>query len=239
MFWRKRSADDFAEEIKTHLELEADDLKREGLGEDEARRQARREFGNVRAAQERFYIKGRWVWLDKLLRDVRFALRSMRQSPGFAITAILTLALGMGANTAVFSVMNAVLLRSLPVPDPQRVVYLHTSNPPSRTGTIDTQDTFSYPVYDALRKQSSVIDVIAYAQMSGDKVSVRVGEQPETAEAEMVSGNFFSVLGVRLARGRGFIAQDENDHTQTMVISYNYWTAASLATQTSWGRQFM
>jgi predicted permease len=225
MFWRKRSADDFAEEIKTHLELEADDLKREGLGEDEARRQARREFGNVRAAQERFYIKNRWVWLDKLLRDLRFGLRSMRQSPGFAITAILTLALGMGANTAVFSVMNAVLLRSLPVPDPQRVVYLHTSNPPSRTGTIDTQDTFSYPVYDALRKQSSVIDVVAYAQMSGDKVSVRVGEQPETAEAEMVSGNFFSVLGVRLARGRGFIAQDENDHTQAMVISYNYWTA--------------
>jgi predicted permease len=225
MFWRKRSADDFAEEIKTHLELEADDLKREGLGEDEARRQARREFGNVRAAQERFHMKGRWVWLDKLLRDVRFGLRSMRQSPGFAITAILTLALGMGANTAVFSVMNAVLLRSLPVPDPQRVVYLHTSNPPSRTGTIDTQDTFSYPVYDALRKQSSVIDVIAYAQMSGDKVSMRVGEQPETAEAEMVSGNFFSVLGVRLARGRGFIAQDENDNTQAMVISYNYWTA--------------
>jgi predicted permease len=225
MFWRKRSADDFAEEIKTHLELEADDLKREGLGEDEALRQARREFGNVRAAQERFYIKGRWVWLDKLLRDVRFGLRSMRQSPGFAVTAILTLALGMGANTAVFSVMNAVLLRSLPVPDPQRVVYLHTSNPPRRTGTIDSQETFSYPVYDALRKQSNVINVIAYAQMSGDKVAVRVGEQPETAEAEMVSGNFFSVLGVRLARGRGFIAQDENDHTQTMVISYNYWTA--------------
>jgi predicted permease len=226
MFWRKRSADDFAEEIKAHLELEADDLKRDGLGEDEARRQARREFGNVRAAQERFYIKDRWVWLDKLLRDVRFGLRSMRQSPGFAVTAILTLALGMGANTAVFSVMNAVLLRSLPVTDPQRVVLLRTTNPPRMTGTIDSQATFSYPVYDALRRQRDALsNVIAVAQMSGDKVSVRVGAQPETAEAEMVSGNFFSGLGVRLARGHGFTAQDEGDHTQVMVIGYNYWTA--------------
>jgi len=130
MFRRKRSAEDFAEEIKTHLELETDELKREGLSEDEARWKARREFGNVRAAQERFYLKGRWVGLDKLLRDVRFGLRSLRQSPGFAATAILTLALGIGANTAVFSVMNAVLLRSLPVTDPGRLVYLRTSNTP-------------------------------------------------------------------------------------------------------------
>ena len=132
MFRRKRSAEDFAEEIKAHLELEADDLKREGLSEDEARRKARREFGNVRAAQERFYVKGRWVGLDKLLRDVRFGLRSLRQSPGFAATAILTLALGIGANTAVFSVMNAVLLRSLPVTDPDRLVYLQNLQPTPR-----------------------------------------------------------------------------------------------------------
>src|ERR1700728_1379300 len=124
MFRRKRSPEDFAEEIKAHLELEADDLRGEGLSEDEAWRKARRAFGNLRAAQERFYLKGRWLWLDKLLRDLRFGLRSMRQSPGFAVTAILTLALGMGANTAVFSVMNAVLLRSLPVNDPQSGVHL-------------------------------------------------------------------------------------------------------------------
>ncbi len=225
MFQRKRSAEDFAAEIKAHLELEADELKQEGLSEDDARWRARREFGNVRAAQERFYLKDRWVWWDKLLHDLRFGLRSMRQSPGFAVTAILTLALGVGANAAVFSVMNAVLLRSLPIANPQQVVLLNTSNAPRGTGTINGYDTFSYPVYDALRRQNSVLgDVVAIAQLSADKVNVRIGAQPETAEANMVSGNFFSALGVQLARGRGFTTQEETDHAQTMVISYSYWT---------------
>jgi predicted permease len=225
MFKRKRSADDFAEEIKAHLALEADDLTREGLNENEARRKAHLEFGNVRAAQERFYMRGRWIGLDKLWRDLRFGLRSLRQSPGFAATAILTLALGVGANTAVFSVMNAVLLRSLPVADPDRLVYLRTSNPPRGTGTIDTNETFSYPVYDALRKQTGAISpLIAFAPLSGGKVAVRYGTEPEEAEGDMVSGAFFSGLGVKLPLGRGFSEQDEANHAPIAVISYNYWT---------------
>ena len=225
MFRRKRSAADFAEEIKAHLELEADDLRHEGWSENEARWQARREFGNIRAAQERFYLKGRWVWLDKLLRDLRFGLRSLRHSPGFAATAILTLALGVGANSAVFSVMNAVLLKSLPVSDPDRLVYLRTSNPPHGTGTIDSNETFSYPVYDALRRQTPALSpLMAYVPLSNTKVAVRYGAQPEEAEGDMVSGAFFSGLGVKLPRGRGFSQQDETNHAPIAVISYNYWT---------------
>ena len=225
MFRRKRSAEDFAEEIKMHLELEADELQSEGLSEDQARRSARRQFGNVRAAQERFYLKGRWVSLDRLLRDVRFGLRSLRQSPGFAATAILTLALGVGANTAVFSVMNAVLLRSLPVSAADRLVYLRTSNPPRGTGTIDSSETFSYSVYDALRQQNGGLSpVMAYVPLSSSKVAVRYGEEPEEAEGDMVSGTFFSGLGVKLLLGRGFSEQDETDHAAIAVISYNYWT---------------
>lgn len=226
MFRHKRSAEDFAEEIKSHLELEADELQREGLNEDEARQKARREFGNVSTAKERFYMKSRWVWLDKMLRDLRFGVRSLRQSPGFTITAILTLALGMGANTAVFSVMNAVLLRSLPVSDPQNVVYVKTSGAPRRSHQSgDWETSFSYPVYEALRQQKDVLsEVMVYVPLSTDKVGVRIGAQPEEAEGDMVGGNFFSGLGVRLARGRGFTVRDETDHAAIAVISHNFWT---------------
>ena len=225
MFRRKRTAKDFAEEINAHLELEGDDLREQGMSEQEARRKARVEFGNVTAAQERFNMRGRWAGLERVLRDTRFALRALRHSPGFTITAIATLALGVGANTAVFSVMNAVLLRSLPVSDPDRVVYLRTSNPPQRTGTIHSTQTFSYAVYDALRQQpGGLSNVIAYVPLSMNKVSVRFGMQPEEAEGDMVSGAFFSGLGVKLPLGRGFTDQDEHDHTAVVVLSHNYWT---------------
>ena len=205
MFRRKRTAHDFAEEIKAHLELEADQLKDEGLSEEDARWQARRAFGNVRLAQERFYLKDRWAFLDQAVRDLRFALRSLRQSPGFAATAILTLALGMGANTAVFSVMNAVLLKSLPVDHPERLVFLETSNPPRGTGTVDTHLTFSYSVYQSLSSQNHGLSpVMAYVPLSASKVAVRFGAEPEEAEGEMVSGTFFSGLGVNIPFGRGF-----------------------------------
>ena len=225
MFKRKRSAEDFKAEIEAHLELEAEDLRQEGMSEDEAHRKARCEFGSLPAAQERFYLQGRLAWVEKLLRDLRFACRSLLHSPGFAITAILTLALGIGANTAVFSVMNAVLLRTLPVRDPSRLVYLRTSNPPKGTGTIDTTQTFSYAVYDVLRhEKSGLAPIMAYVPLSSSKVAVRYGASPEEAEGDMVSGTFFSGLGVHLPLGRGFNEEDETRHAPIVVISYNYWT---------------
>lgn len=163
--------------------------------------------------------------MTNLLKDLRYAIRQLRKTPGFTTVCILTLALGIGANTAVFSVMNAVLLKSLPVADPQRVVDLRTSNAPRRTGTVDWNATFSYPVYDALRRQEGALSaVIAYVPLSGGKVAVRYGVEPEEAEGDMVSGNFFSGLGVQLLRGRGFTEQDETAHAPVAVISYNYWT---------------
>jgi len=226
MFERKRSAKDFSEEIEAHIELEVAELLREGLSEEDARLRARQKFGSVRAAQERFYMSGRWTGVDKVVRDLKHGFRALLGSPGFTITAILTLGLGVGANTAVFSVMNAVLLRSLPVADPDRVVYLRTSNPPRGTGTIDSNQTFSYPVYEALHNQTgaAMSAVIAYVPLSGNKVGVRYGAEPEEAEGDMVSGAFFSALGVKLQRGHGFTEQDEKDHAAVAVISDRYWT---------------
>src|ERR1700748_3031287 len=163
--------------------------------------------------------------MSTFLNDLRYGFRQLRKTPGFTAVCILTLALGIGANTAVFSVMNAVLLKSLPVADPDRVVYLRTSGAPQKTGTVDSNGTFSYPVYDALRQQrGGLSEVMAYVPLSTGKVAVRFGAQPEEAEGEMVSGNFFSGLGVKLARGQSFRAEDEKNHAAIAVISYNYWT---------------
>ena len=158
------------------------------------------------------------------LRDLRYALRQLKKTSGLTLICVVTLALGIGANTAVFSVMNAVLLKSLPVENPDQVVYLNTSGAPKRTGTIESRETFPYTVYDALRNQHGPLSqVIAYVPLSTGKVAVRYGSQPEEAEGDMVSGTFFSGLGVKLARGHGFTEQDEAEHASIAVISFNYW----------------
>ena len=161
------------------------------------------------------------------LQDCRYAVRQLRKSPAFTVAAVVTLGLGIGANTAMFSVMNAVLLRSLPVPEPDRVFNLRVpSNQPDgaeNTGNGDT--SFSYPVFEALRERHDVFsDVIATAPLAIGKTSIRVGSEPELAAGEVTSGNFFSGLGVKMARGRSFTAQDEAEKSPVAVLSYQFWT---------------
>jgi len=214
--------------------IEAEEFAREHIADWEAlsRHLAQSHLGKMdslerlqsRIDDSRVRNRGRSLFAG-LPQDLLLAVRMMRKSPVFTAVAVLTLALGVGANTAVFSVMNAVLLRSLPVEDPTRVVYLRTTNPPHGTGTVDSNGTFSYQVYDTLRRQGRALTpVMAYVPLAQNKVAVRYGAQPEEAEGDMVSGTFFSGLGVKLARGRGFTEQDETDHALVSVISYNYWT---------------
>jgi predicted permease len=166
--------------------------------------------------------------MSGLFQDIRHAVRQLRKSPGFTVVAMLTLALGIGANTAVFSVMDAVLLRTLPVRDPHRLYYLQIAGgnqPPGAWNTGNSNTSFSEPVFEALRERRDVLqDLIAYAPLGIGKVAVRYGDMPEEAQGDEVSGNFFSGLSAEILLGRGFSANDEKDHAPVAVISYDYWT---------------
>jgi predicted permease len=165
-----------------------------------------------------------------MMQDLRYAMRRLRHAPGFAITVVLMLALGIGANTAVFSVMNAILMQLLPVSRPDGLFYMRMAHgeeqPPGAGNTGDSNTSFSEASFESLRQRSDVFeDLIAYVPLSlSGNVAVRHGELPEEAEGEEVSGNFFSGLSARLAQGRGFTLADEKNHASIAVISYDYWT---------------
>ncbi|HVT98537.1 MAG TPA: ABC transporter permease [Acidobacteriaceae bacterium] len=161
-----------------------------------------------------------------MLSDLKYAWRQLRKSPGFALTAVVTLALGIGANTAIFSVMHAVLLRMLPVHDPQQLFYLtHETAPDVVSNTGDYRYCFGINVYNRMRADRSVFaDLVAYVPLSFSKVGARYGDTPEEIAADEVSGNFFSALGVPMAAGRAFASVDEDQHSQAAVIGYGFWT---------------
>ncbi|HYL63300.1 MAG TPA: ABC transporter permease [Candidatus Methylomirabilis sp.] len=226
--FRKEEVDrELDEELRAYQDMAAEEKMKQGMSRQEALRAMRLEGGSVDAAKEVVRSGGWESVVDTLWRDLLFAARMMRKSPGFTLVAILTLALGIGGNTAVFSVMNTVLLRYLPLPNPQQLVFLSLPNgPPDGVSTTGDDDkSFSYPVFEAVRKEHGVFsDLMAYMPLAVDKVAVRIGEDPEEAEGDMVSGNFFSGLGVSFTRGRGFALEDETAHASVVVLSYSYWT---------------
>jgi predicted permease len=168
--------------------------------------------------------------MGAFLRDLRYALRQLYKAPGFASVVVIMLALGIGANTAIFSVMNAVLMQMLPVARPHGLYYVHLAKgqgqPPGASNTGDSDTSFSEAAFEALRQRTDVFeDLIGYVPLSySGNVAVRNGELPEEAEGEEVSGNFFTGLSARIAVGRGFSYEDEKDHAPIAVISYDYWT---------------
>jgi hypothetical protein len=148
------------------------------------------------------------------IQGLRHALRQLAKSPVFTAVSILTIALGIGANTAIFSVMNAVLLHFLPVPNPQELVYFHLRNQPLSTSQTGYGDmSMSLSVFKTMRDRQDVFrDVIGFAPLAFEKVAVRMGRDPEETLGEMVSGNFFSGLQVQPIVGRGFTLNDESTH---------------------------
>jgi MacB-like periplasmic core domain len=165
------------------------------------------------------------MFFANIWRDVRYGVRQLLKTPVFTIVCVLTLALGVGANTAVFSVMHAVLIKMLPVEDASHVFYVHTTDyPAGASQTGDSNTSFSYPVYRALREQAGLQEVMTFIPLStSGKAPARVGTVPEEAAGDMVSGNYFRGLGVGTELGRGFVEKVEDDHTPVVVISANFW----------------
>ncbi len=216
MFKRTRSTDDFAEEIKAHLQLEADELQRESLSEDEARRRARIAFGNVGAAQERFYLRDRMAWFDNLVRDIRFAIRQLIKNPGFATTAILVLALGIGVSVAIFGFVDAALLEPLPYTNPSQLTSVNEGSVESPRWPLSYPD---YLDWQRLNQSFSSLDVYAGA---GYILNTSSGAEP--VQAERVSGGFFQTLGVHPLLGRDFYpGEDRPGGPNVLLLSYGAW----------------
>jgi predicted permease len=219
---------DLDRELRTHLETEAEEQRESGLSYQEAAYAGRRTLGNTAQIKEAVRAMWGWGFFENLLNDLRYGLRQLRRSPGFATVAVITLALGIGANTAIFSVMNAVMLRYLPAPNPQQLFYLQNDDNRPQNTSQTGWGGFSFTEYsfEQLRTHHpGLTHVMAFVPLSWGQLPVRYGPEPEEARADMVSGNFFLGLGVAAARGRAFTIKEEKQHAQVAVLSYSYWTA--------------
>jgi len=215
IFRRRKGFDDLSEEMRLHLEERAEQLQREGLSAPEAQRQARIAFGNVALVQERSRAVWQWPTVESMWGDVRFATRQLRRSPGFTFAAILTLALAIGANTVVFSILNAFLLRPLNVAHPERLYQLQHGDEASAYQ--------SYPDYIDLRDRNRSFDgLVAYTV---DELALEAGGDPSEVWAVEASGNFFDALGLKPYLGHFFHAKDEHGvgSAPDIVLSYEYW----------------
>ncbi|MGH9508056.1 MAG: ADOP family duplicated permease [Terriglobales bacterium] len=219
---RRRMESEMEAELRFHLESCAEDLGRQGLPCAEARRQAGLEFGGLEGAKEECRQAFGLRMLDHLAQDLRFAWRSLRRDAVFAVLAVLILAAGIGANTAVFSVINTLLLRPLPLPHAGRLVWI--TPPPANCGLSCA--TFSADAYDEFRSENrSFQDVAGYfAFSSPDNLRLMGRGEPLPATGLAVTTNFFQVLGVRPALGRWFTAADgRNGAPGTALLANAYW----------------
>ena len=215
MFRRKRKASDFSSEMEAHIQLETDRLREQGVSEREARAAARRAFGNVTQAQERFYESGRWLFWDDLGQDLRFAFRMLHKSPGFAAVAVVTLAVAIGANAVVFSALDAFVLRPLNVPQSESLYGLQFGG--GHRGAL------SYPNYVDFRDRNRSFDGLATYQMT--RVGLGTGNNSTRAWLYEVSGNYFDVLKLQPYLGGFFHSSDEHGAGSApyIVLSYAYW----------------
>ena len=224
----KQLDNELLDEMKDHLERRAAALHEKGLPPADAKREAERRFGNITQIREQSRDYRLSATLESTVQDIRYAVRGMRRSPAFALTAILSLALAIGANTAIYSIVDAALLRPLPVPEPDRLFTL--ANPDilsSGEQPAGGRVTFSYPLYQQFRSAAGDSARLALFS-SGNPYEVRIPDKDgavEKAICQYISGDAFDMLGVPPALGRVFSSEDDRipwGHPE-IVISYDYW----------------
>jgi predicted permease len=216
MFDRDKLDSDLTEELRSHVEMRVQANLSAGMNTDEARYDAQRRFGNSTLLKEDTRAMNIIGWLDTAARDLRYAIRQLRRSPGFTAVAILTLALGIGANTALFSVVNGVLLNPLPYPHAEQLVTLHESKPNFETGSI------SYPNFRDWQKDNHSFSSIAIARSYSYSLT-GLGEA-EQVQARFISSDFFPLLGVNPIVGRTFVSgEDEIGAAPMAMISAGLW----------------
>jgi predicted permease len=220
MFGRTRKASDFGAEIEAHLEMETDRLKEQGMSDADARAEARRAFGNVTRVQERFYESSRWPGWEHFWQDVRYAARMLRKSPGFTAIAVLTIALGIGATTAIFSVVDATLLHPLPYPHPEQLVSVIDDLP-----GVGAQDVgMSVPEWHDFQR-SGIFEYVAV--VGGGDVNLTGSSQPTRILFAAVAPNYFALLGAQPELGRSFNPADTTPgFTLEVLISDRLWRGA-------------
>jgi predicted permease len=217
MFQPKRKASDFDAEIEAHIQLDAERLRERGLSDEDAYIAARRAFGNATHAQERFYEAGHWLWWDHFWADLRYAARMLRRSPGFTAIAVLTIALGIGATTAIFSVVDATLLHPLPYPQPEQLVSVEDDLP-----GLGAQDVgMSVPEWHDFQR-SGIFEYVS--AIGGGDVNLTGWSQPTRIRFLNVAPNYFALLGVKPQLGRSFNPEDPTPgFTLEVLISDGLW----------------
>ena len=228
MLTHRRQFDaDLEEEMRLHRELREQDQIRSGLSPKEARHAASRRFGNATLLKEQSHMVWGWEWLESFLQDIAYGTRAMLRSPILTVVALLSLALGIGANTAIFSLLDAVMLRSLPVKDPARLILLGKGTASGTTDDFARTDLYSNPFYRRMQAENKVFSDTAaiFSMMNGVHGFVEGRTESEPMNVQLVSGTYFDTLGLRAVAGRTLNEGDDNsegDHP-VAVISYAWW----------------
>ena len=231
--WRRRQDEELDEELAGHLRMAIADRIARGESPDEAARAARLEFGNLGLARESTREAWGWIGIEQFAQDIRYAWRTLRRTPGFTLVAVITLALGIGANTAMFSVINAVLLRPLPFPAPDALVTV--ANVDLRPGPARSISmSLSYPDFFDFRSKSHTFDHLSAYRDSSFTLVTSAGSVHVVGA--VVSSEIFSTLGTTPAIGRGFRPEDERAGSDVAVISDSLWRSQFAAAPDIAGR---